>query len=55
MPVRSSLNLAAHLAAGVAFGALAVIVMSRVTHQARGRLRMRTAQPAGEPQPETEE
>jgi hypothetical protein len=55
MLVRSCLNFAAHLAAGVAFGALAVIVMSRVSHQARGRLRTRTAHAAGEPQPETEE
>ncbi len=55
MLVRSSLNFAAHLAAGLAFGALAAIVIARVSDRSIERLRARTAQPAREPRPEQEE
>lgn len=54
MLIRSSLNFAAHLAAGVAFGALAAIALGRVGDQALDRLRPRTAPPAREPRPEQE-
>lgn len=55
MLVRSSLNVAAHLAVGLAFGALAVIVISRISDRSVGRSRASTAQPARERRPEPEE
>jgi hypothetical protein len=52
MVIRCSLNFAAHLAAGLAFGALAVIVISRVSDRSVGRSQTHTTPPGPEMRPE---
>lgn len=52
MLIRSSLNFAAHLAAGLAFGALAVLVISRVNDRSLGRSQTQNTPPGREPRPE---
>jgi hypothetical protein len=49
MLIRSSLNFAAHLAAGLAFGAVAVIAGSGIIQQSPRSARMRDAQHESRP------
>ena len=45
MLIRASLNYAAHMAAGLAFGALAVIALSHLTSQSPRHAHARTGSP----------
>ena len=55
MLIRTSLNYAAHMAAGLAFGALTVIALSQLTKRAPSDTRVGTTSPASRvapPEPE---